>query len=186
MSIKARWHGACKPRGCIFRCVVHPTRGIIGPDKFLPIALEQPLFSAPQAKQFEESGMSSMQAGAGVVVFGLVGIIAVLGVAVRVAPQHEPLEQEEREQADQHGGHHVPGVAVLERVRQHLEEHRAEQRADREADEARDPRGAERQRERRGERRDHAAGERGRDDVGENRQGRGRAGARNGGSRAGL
>ena len=40
-------------------------------DKFLPIALEQPLFSAGQAKRFEEFGMSSMQAGAGVVVFGL-------------------------------------------------------------------------------------------------------------------
>ncbi len=40
-------------------------------DKFLPIALEQPLFSAQQAKRFEEFGMSSMQATAGVVVFGL-------------------------------------------------------------------------------------------------------------------
>ena len=40
-------------------------------DKFLPIALEQPLFSEQQAKRFEEFGMSSMQAGSGVVVFGL-------------------------------------------------------------------------------------------------------------------
>ncbi len=40
-------------------------------DKFLPIALEQPLFSTRQAEQFGEFGMSPMQAGAGVVVFGL-------------------------------------------------------------------------------------------------------------------
>ncbi|GHT13166.1 ABC transporter permease [Planctomycetales bacterium] len=40
-------------------------------DRFLPIALEQPLFSAEQSQQFEANGMSPMQANAGVVVFGL-------------------------------------------------------------------------------------------------------------------
>ncbi|MDR0871169.1 MAG: ABC transporter permease [Planctomycetaceae bacterium] len=43
----------------------------IDKDRFLPIALEQPLFVKEQAEQFEKNGMSAMQAQAGIVVFGL-------------------------------------------------------------------------------------------------------------------
>ena len=63
---------ACLPKGLPLDRI-DTVRNLDGVDrdKFLPIALEQPLFSAEQAKRFEEFGMSSMQAGAGVVVFGL-------------------------------------------------------------------------------------------------------------------
>jgi len=63
---------ACLPRGLPLERI-DTVRNLAGVDrdKFLPIALEQPLFSARQAERFEEFGMSSLQAGAGVVVFGL-------------------------------------------------------------------------------------------------------------------
>ncbi len=63
---------ACLPKGLPLERIdtVRNLNGV-DRDKFLPIALEQPLFSARQAEQFEHFGMSSMQAGAGVVVFGL-------------------------------------------------------------------------------------------------------------------
>ena len=102
-----------------------------------------------------------------VLVLGFVRVVDVRVVAVRVTPQHELLEQEEREQAGEHGDHHALGAAVFERVRQELEEHGAEQRADGERHESRDPRRMQRQRARRGERREHAAGERRDDDLGE-------------------
>ena len=63
---------ACLPKGLPLDRI-NTVRNLDGVDrdKFLPIALEQPLFSAQQAEQFGEFGMSPMQAGAGVVVFGL-------------------------------------------------------------------------------------------------------------------
>lgn len=63
---------ACLPKGLPFERIdtVRNLKGV-DRDKFLPIALEQPLFSARQAERFEGFGMSAMQAGAGVVVFGL-------------------------------------------------------------------------------------------------------------------
>ncbi len=63
---------ACMPKGLPLDRI-DTVRNLDGVDrdKFLPIALEQPLFSVRQANRFEEFGMSPMQAGAGVVVFGL-------------------------------------------------------------------------------------------------------------------
>jgi len=87
----------------------------------------------------------------------------VLAVAVLVAPEHELLEQEEREQPREHGQHRALGAARFDRVRQQLEEHGAEQRADGEGDQARDPRRVQRERSRGGGGRQHAAGERGDD-----------------------
>ena len=43
-------------------------------------------------------------------------------VAVAVPPQHELLEQEEREEAREHGRHHRFGGALFERVRQQFSE----------------------------------------------------------------
>ena len=63
---------ACLPKGLPLD-QIDTVRNLDGVDrdKFLPIALEQPLFSAGQSEQFGDFGMSPMQAGAGVVVFGL-------------------------------------------------------------------------------------------------------------------
>ena len=82
-------------------------------------------------------------------------------------PQHEFLEQEEREQAAKHGDHHALGAAGLERVGQKLDEYRAQERADCKRNEAGDPRRVERQRAGRGERREDAAGESGQNDFSE-------------------
>ncbi|MBN1910335.1 MAG: ABC transporter permease, partial [Pirellulales bacterium] len=63
---------ACLPKGLpLDRIAAVRNLDGVDRDKFLPMALEQPLFSTRQAKQFSEFGMSPMQAGAGVVVFGL-------------------------------------------------------------------------------------------------------------------
>jgi putative ABC transport system permease protein len=40
-------------------------------ERFLPVALEQPRFSQHQAEQFQTNGLTTMQAGAGAVVFGI-------------------------------------------------------------------------------------------------------------------
>lgn len=63
---------ACLPKGLPLDRI-DTVRNLDGVDrdKFLPIALEQPLFSAEQANRFAEFRMSPMQTGAGVVVFGL-------------------------------------------------------------------------------------------------------------------
>src|SRR6185312_5531972 len=79
--------------------------------------------------------------------------------------QHELLEQEEGEEADQHGDHHGRRAAAFERVRQQFEEDGAEQRPDGERHEARYPRRAEAERGTGGDRRKNAAGECGDDDL---------------------
>ncbi|MDR3183497.1 MAG: ABC transporter permease [Planctomycetaceae bacterium] len=52
---------------------IDTVRNLNGVDakRFLPIALEQPLFEQGQAQQFQTNGMSPMQANAGIVIFGL-------------------------------------------------------------------------------------------------------------------
>ncbi len=82
-------------------------------------------------------------------------------LAVAMPPQHELLEQEEREQAREHGDHHPLRGRVLEGVRQQLEEHRAEQCADGEAHETSDARWMQRERARSRDDREHAACEAG-------------------------
>ena len=72
-----------------------------------------------------------------VLVLRLVGFVLVRGVAVRVPPENELLQREEREETREHRGHHPLGIARLERVRQELEEHGAKQRADGERHDAR-------------------------------------------------
>ncbi|MDR3233586.1 MAG: ABC transporter permease [Planctomycetaceae bacterium] len=60
------------PKGLPFEDI-DKVRNLTGVDakRFLPIALEQPLFEQGQAQQFQANGMSPMQANAGIVVFGL-------------------------------------------------------------------------------------------------------------------
>ena len=122
-----------------------------------------------------------------VLVLGLLRVVDVVIVAVGVAPQHELFQQEEREQADQHGDHHALRAAFLERVRQQLEEDRPQQRADGKRDEPRDPRRMQRQRAGRRGGREHAAGERGHDDFSEDvHEAEGSGAARTRSARAGL
>ena len=110
-------------------------------------------------------------------VLRLFGVVLVRGVAVRVAPQNELFQREEREETREHRGHHPLGIARLERVRQELEEHGAEQRADRERHDAGDPRPMQHQRPGGRGRREHAARKRGGDDLHEDGQGGGSAGS---------
>ena len=58
---------------------------------------------------------------------------------VRVAPEHELLEQEKGEEPHEHRGHDAVNAAVLKRLRQQVEKHRSEQCADREAHQPADP-----------------------------------------------
>ena len=81
-------------------------------------------------------------------------------MAVRVAPQHELLEQKEREKTDQNNQHHVMDAAIFQRVRQELEEHGTQKCTHGERDEPRNPRRRKVQRRSGGERRQHAAGKR--------------------------
>ena len=126
------------------------------------------------ADQDHQSGTAAIDACVAVqrmIVLRFVVARHVLLMAVRVAPQHELLEQKEGEQADQHDFHHVIDAPRFERMRQKLEEDRAEQRADRVGHERRDPRRRELQRCCGGQRRYHAPGERGRDDPQEGAHG---------------
>ncbi len=87
------------------------------------------------------------------------------GVTVRVAPENELFQREEREETSEHSGHHPLGIARLECVRQELEKHGAKQRADGERHDAGDPRSMQHQRPGGGGRREYAAGKRGGDDL---------------------
>ena len=110
-------------------------------------------------------------------VLRLFGVVLVRGVAVRVAPENELFQREEREEAHEHRGHYPLGIARLERVRQELEEHGAKQRADGERHDAGDPRSMQHQRPGGRGRREHAARKRGGDDLHEDGQGGGSAGS---------
>ncbi len=74
-----------------------------------------------------------------VLVLGLLRVVDVVIVSVGVTPQHELFQQEEREQADQHGDHHALRSAIFERMRQELEEDGPQERADGKRHQSRNP-----------------------------------------------
>jgi hypothetical protein len=106
---------------------------------------------------------------------GCCGLVPLAMVVVAMPPQHQFLQHEEAEDAGQDDRGRRAGLAVrLDGVGQHLEEGGAEQRADGVADQVRHPAAARRQREERGgQHGEGAAGERGDEDPGEYRHGRG-------------
>jgi hypothetical protein len=75
------------------------------------------------ADQDHEPGASAVADGRCVavqcvVVLGFIALVRVGVVTMRVAPQHELFEQEERQQADEHRQHHLRRLTRFQRMRQ--------------------------------------------------------------------